>query len=739
MIDWSALEHAYGAADDTPGLIARLREGDWPEAVEDLFSSILHQGSVYPATLAALPLLAGVALDRDAPGRLGALQLLCSYGDAIAAGSSRNPAYLPPGTDLEAFDAQARAGLAHVARTLLPSITDPDPEIRVAVYECSCYWQDSGPEVAGALRGAFAGENDLAARVALMEPLARHQLLTAPDLDALVAREQDEVLFAAAWSAVACGLGLAGARQHLVRLWPTCAAAYPGQGEAHSLHLLIENAGSAALPVLRDLAQGPVSALTTEAVAEAWGLLAAISRAAAEPAAEALIGLLEPAVANGAPATVAVLEALLTVRPAAGPWGPAIAGAVVGVLDQEPTDRLVLATAAVLLFALEEPLWAVPALTVVDEPGELNVAVGDGGNRADLLTALVGYPGPRRRPVSWASEELIAVAERVFAVHPDRAGPWAYVLGGLTPSIDLAGLLLRAASRGGPDPRVLRALATVAAGDRRVFPPDARTAVGNLVAGDPAGEVWLVTTRALLGAEPDPGAAFSRIWQLAENVPGRDDLIRIWALMPTPQLETACRELLAGGVANSLFDRHLQLAAASHLLDGGGSDDGSDDDRARAVWPTVRTMADLADQPLRETVAVGDRVAQTDDTLLPDWLELLHDLAGPGRTDWFGPHHEATALAVESLLRFGALTADQALDRALAAQAAAVRVHHAGRVTPVLARVLRQALEQDPGLRPRAVEALAPLLESDRRTLSSSRRGITEDTELARLLREALA
>jgi hypothetical protein len=66
--DWSQLTHAYGPADDIPGLFARLDGGPEDEKVwHDLWSALCHQGTVYSASFAALPLLADIAGGR-APG-----------------------------------------------------------------------------------------------------------------------------------------------------------------------------------------------------------------------------------------------------------------------------------------------------------------------------------------------------------------------------------------------------------------------------------------------------------------------------------------------------------------------------------------------------------------------------------------------------------------------------------------------------------------------------------------------
>ncbi|MEX3103908.1 MULTISPECIES: hypothetical protein [unclassified Streptomyces] len=66
--DWAHLTHAYGSAADTPGLFARLDGGPGDKDVwADLWSSLCHQGTVYDASFAALPLLADIATGR-APG-----------------------------------------------------------------------------------------------------------------------------------------------------------------------------------------------------------------------------------------------------------------------------------------------------------------------------------------------------------------------------------------------------------------------------------------------------------------------------------------------------------------------------------------------------------------------------------------------------------------------------------------------------------------------------------------------
>ncbi|WP_405494337.1 hypothetical protein [Nocardia sp. NBC_00511] len=64
-IDWAALEHAYGPAEDVPDLLRQLTGGDQEaaqDAMYELWGTVWHQGSVYPATVAAVPYLAAIAV-----------------------------------------------------------------------------------------------------------------------------------------------------------------------------------------------------------------------------------------------------------------------------------------------------------------------------------------------------------------------------------------------------------------------------------------------------------------------------------------------------------------------------------------------------------------------------------------------------------------------------------------------------------------------------------------------------
>ncbi|MER5355611.1 hypothetical protein ABT093_35460 [Kitasatospora sp. NPDC002551] len=83
MTDWSRLSHAYGPADDIPDLLDRIASAPTDELWNDLWSALCHQGSVYPASLAALPWLAGQARGGDREQEVHAVLL----AGAIIAGA----------------------------------------------------------------------------------------------------------------------------------------------------------------------------------------------------------------------------------------------------------------------------------------------------------------------------------------------------------------------------------------------------------------------------------------------------------------------------------------------------------------------------------------------------------------------------------------------------------------------------------------------------------------------------
>jgi HEAT repeats len=124
-VDWAGLTHAYGGAEDVPVLIRSLVSpdpGERSQALGELFGSICHQGTVYPASAPAVPFLARAAV--AAPGSRAGIGLL------LAAMARQ---YGEDWSDPATFSGAVRVQIASVSGQLAPLLTDPDPEVRRAM------------------------------------------------------------------------------------------------------------------------------------------------------------------------------------------------------------------------------------------------------------------------------------------------------------------------------------------------------------------------------------------------------------------------------------------------------------------------------------------------------------------------------------------------------------------------------------------------------------------------------
>ncbi|GLY32969.1 hypothetical protein [Kineosporia sp. NBRC 101731] len=722
-VDWPSLTHAYGGATDTPDLLGQLRTVDWPEAVEALYASILHQGTVYPATVAALPFLVEVALDREAPGRLGALQLLSVYGESVTGSMALASADLA---------AAARAGLEEVAQELLPLTGDLDPEVRIAAYECSSHWTivRDDRDVAVALRERLAAEKDPQARVALMEPLARHGALTADDLQMLVDAGQDDVVFAAVWSAVGLGLDLPGALDHLTRLWPAQAQEYPASDAAGSLELMVQAAGARAVPVLLRLADVDESGLNAEDLAYCWCQVADLSRPAGRAAVDGLLALartpLEPS------AAAAVVAALGYVLPG-DPDRSAEVCDVVAELESAGVPELE-AACMVMLFGVQDERWTQAAARLTQAPEPPGVHFGD--TTLALPAALIGFRS-RPRPVAWAQDDLLDLIRRAVVAWPARAGQWVSVLAQLPPSPEVVAQLIAAL---GQEPRPgAEVLAHLAVRSPDDFDPQVRdqaleaiTAAMPRTAERDEDRAWLMAAHAAISADAQ---AFEQAWQLGAAGFDADRMLILWAAYPSPALTQVCRHLVAEKVRRSYPGRAVQVAAIEILLRpafSGAEPEGGLD----PVWRALLAQVDAAGPPLETAVPLGNRIVEARPELREEWLSLLRNIAEHGRESWAGRDQTARALALDSLAELGDLTPEQAVDQALAIRIGEFGATGTAQVVNSVARILARVLTQRPDLRDRAAAELAPLLDGDDRIPSA---GAPEaDAHLVRTLRAAL-
>lgn len=729
-IDWSTLVHAYGPAEDTPGLIERLRDDDWEEAATELFGSILHQGGVYPATIAALPLLVHVALSPDAPGRVGSLRLLRAYTEAVATGAGRDSTHLPAGTDLELFDQRARSAARDAVRALVPILDDPDARIREAAYGCVVHVDDRElvAEIVGPLRSRLGHERDVGAASALVEPLIRLGAFDAEDFRVVVAAGADGVIFAAAWCAVATGTDLPGAVEHLVRLWPGEADRYPGGGAGRSLDALVRAAGPSAVPALRslrDTGSVPVADLAT-----AWVGVAESSRSTAGTALDALLGLVDEAPPTGA--AIVLAGALGELRHGARGRTPEVCDGVARLVGAVPApgavpdpDRArVLATGAAVLFGARDPRWTTFAEAVLRAPDEPHVE--DGTTRVPFSLVFGGASG--RRDPAWAHRELVSLAGRAITAWPGAAPRWLDLVAGLPQSDDTVRIAL--ASVALAPSGACRVLAKAAAHHSALFTIGLRRrtarALRSVRPDSDAAEAWLLTTWAVLDPH-EHELTFEEAWELVGG-DGRADaeLLAVWVTRYSPAVRAACLRLLDGSARTSHQARECQLVAARAV---------AEHEDVERMWPTLLAVADAAGRPFAEAVALGNELVGGHTRSRTGWVDLLRDVAGNGRPSWSGPDHHATAVAVRALWALGAISPEDTVDWGLSALTASISSGHGVRVAEEISEPVREASAPRPALRARVAAALAPVLESDARVPGPGG-GLADDVRLRAALRE---
>ncbi|MGP3990156.1 hypothetical protein [Streptomyces sp. 3N207] len=155
-VEWAALEHAYGSADDVPDLLraagsvdAQVRE----EALDGLVSSLCHQGSIYSATAAAVPFVARLVL--EGPGdRLALLWLL--HGAADGTG----PEYR-----------KVRRAVAAALPALLHLAVDEEPSVRRTMVWIVAACEEASLPLLPLLRARLDEEEDAEIRANLVTAL----------------------------------------------------------------------------------------------------------------------------------------------------------------------------------------------------------------------------------------------------------------------------------------------------------------------------------------------------------------------------------------------------------------------------------------------------------------------------------------------------------------------------------------------------------------------------------------
>ncbi|MFE1285668.1 hypothetical protein [Streptomyces sp. NPDC058751] len=160
-VDWAALAHAYGTAEDVPRMLRDLRRPDKAaEAADDLLTHVHHQGGgVCSAAPAALPHVMAAAADPSVATDVRG-ELLHLVGALARSGNTAQPRFVTPGWpgawDLAVTD-------------LLPLLDAPVTEHRTAAAHCLAEARGRADEVIAALRARWDAESAAPTRLRLLD------------------------------------------------------------------------------------------------------------------------------------------------------------------------------------------------------------------------------------------------------------------------------------------------------------------------------------------------------------------------------------------------------------------------------------------------------------------------------------------------------------------------------------------------------------------------------------------
>ncbi|MQS36030.1 HEAT repeat domain-containing protein [Streptomyces katsurahamanus] len=466
-VRWGDVDHAYGEADDLPGIMRALAgdEQQARDALDELWSSILHQGTVYAATAEAVPFLARLVAAGVHP-----VELLVLLG-GIA--ESEDEYGLPePGA--------CRAAVVDQLPLILPLFASGDPEVRrAAVWAAG---RAGSVSVLPALRRGWRRAEEapgvraeLLAALAHLDPEGTAATATA----AVSADAPDRLRMVALLVCVDLGLPWTPAHQDamvsLLPAGPHVVDRFDLQRNEplhYTVHRLLLRDTDRDRSAAYDLIEAALRLPGAEARGEAlWAAEHAclISRSAPGRLAGALLSLLaDPSFTD----TASLLPVLGKLGDRAAGAAPALAA--LAAMDGEPADRALEVLVRVApeqagpllardLGRRERTMRAVtglsglrPALPLPYGPELVNairirlteIAGSDeprGGDAAELAVLLLGWG----RQAAAALPEVTAVFQR----HPARV---ARALAAVCPPEhrdETADLLRRAAESGDPDDR----------------------------------------------------------------------------------------------------------------------------------------------------------------------------------------------------------------------------------------------------------------------------------------------
>ncbi|MFD7596809.1 HEAT repeat domain-containing protein [Kitasatospora sp. NPDC059812] len=178
-IDWSQMHHAYGTAEEVPGLLHALASSDEEErrnALDRFYGAVHHQGDVYQCTAASVPFLFELAGDAAAPLRAAVVELLVGIGSAaLAYGATEENSWDFSG------HYKAAALMREQAEAFIGFATDSDRLVRQAAIPALGLLVDDAERAAAVLRERLPAAPGVVERLLLVEAMAE-LALPRPDM-----------------------------------------------------------------------------------------------------------------------------------------------------------------------------------------------------------------------------------------------------------------------------------------------------------------------------------------------------------------------------------------------------------------------------------------------------------------------------------------------------------------------------------------------------------------------------
>lgn len=181
-VEWASMEHAYGPADDVPGLLRGLASADPAEregALDGMYGAVHHQGDVYACTLACIPFLFELVADPGIQDRGSIVELLTSIG-GIDLDEDDEEELDEDEIEGAANYAMAAAAVTAGAGVFFELISDEDPGVRLAAPLALATLHGHPVRVLALLRERLPVEPDEEVRLALVEAAGRVALRHRP-------------------------------------------------------------------------------------------------------------------------------------------------------------------------------------------------------------------------------------------------------------------------------------------------------------------------------------------------------------------------------------------------------------------------------------------------------------------------------------------------------------------------------------------------------------------------------